>query len=87
MSGIELGPIVVDAIDFPEESNVSALLGMNIIKEFKIFADFKDKRPYPDGRDATINLDPTFDIKNKPIFENFSLNNSRFGMWMTKNYR
>ena len=85
LNGIELGPIATDVIDFPEESNISALLGMNVIKEFKITADFKDKRPYPDGRDAIIILEPTFDINNKLDFNDFLLDSSRFGIWITKN--
>jgi len=36
--------------------------GLFLLKEFKITTDFKDKRPYPDGRDATIIMEPMFDI-------------------------
>ena len=84
LGGVELGPIAVDVVDFPEESNVSALLGMNIIKEFKVIADFKDKRPYPDGRDATIILEPTFNTSNIQPLENFTINDSRFGIWIAE---
>jgi len=45
LGGFELSPISVYVVDFSEDSNTSALLGMNVIKEFKVIADFKDKRP------------------------------------------
>ena len=80
----ELGPILVDVIAFPEGGNTFAVLGMNVIKEFKTEADWQDKRLNAKGnieRDATIWLDPTFDMENKPIFEAFNPLNSRFGIW------
>jgi hypothetical protein len=79
---VELGPVSVDVIDFPKEGNTFAVLGMNVIKEFNVKADFKDKRPVPDKRDATIYLEPTFNIQDKPIYEDFSPFTSRFGIWL-----
>jgi hypothetical protein len=81
LGGVILGPILVDVVDFSEESNTSALLGMNVIREFKVVADFKDKRPKPDGRDATIYLEPTFQIHEKASLESFMPASSRFGLW------
>ena len=66
---------------------MSALLGMNIIKEFKVIADFKDKRPYPDGRDATVILEPAFDITSIPLLKDFTLTGSRFGIWFVEKTR
>ena len=43
LGGFDLGPVLIYAVDFPDEINTSALLGMNIIKEFKVIADFQDK--------------------------------------------
>ena len=77
----ELGPVCVDVVDFPEESSILAVLGMNVIKEFKVIADFKNSRPKPDRRDATIYLEPTFDVSDKLSFENFLPAESRFGIW------
>jgi hypothetical protein len=77
----ELGPVCVDVVDFPEDGNVVAVLGMNVIKEFKVTADFKDKRPKPDNRDATIFLEPAFDDSDRPSCENFIPAESRFGIW------
>jgi len=77
----ELGPVSVDVVDFPVDSNIFAVLGMNVIKEFKVIADFKDKRSAPDKRDATIFLDPTFDASCKPSLNSFFPYESRFGIW------
>lgn len=79
LGGTNLGPILADVLDFPEESNTSAILGMNVIKHFKLTADFDDKRP--DGRDATIYLEPDFNINDKECLENFVPEKSRFGIW------
>ena len=79
LGGFDLGPVLIYAVDFPEEINTPALLGMNIIKEFKVTADFQDRRS--DGRDATIYLNPAFDINNRPSFEQFIPSSSRFGVW------
>ena len=84
LGGKELGPVLVDVISFPEEGNTFAVLGMNVIKEFKTEADWQDKRFNVKGgieRDATIWLEPTFDIENKPAFEAFNPLNSKFGIW------
>ena len=84
LNDFELGPILVNVLEFPEGSSALAVLGMNVIKEFRVTADFKDKRPEPDGRDASISLEPTFDIKSKPTYEDFIPTESRFGIWSMK---
>ena len=85
LGGNELGPVLVDVISFPENGNTFAVLGMNIIKEFKTKADWQDKRYNSKNgieRDATIWLKPTFNMEDKPVFEAFSPYNSRFGLWL-----
>ena len=82
LGGLAIGPVVVDVLDFPLYGNVFALLGMNIIKEFNVIAKFRDKRPEPDKRDATIYLDPLFDSSDIIMFENFIPMSSRFGVWV-----
>ena len=79
LGGIELGPVLIDVLDFPEDSNVSAVLGMNVIKHFRMTADFDEKGP--DGRNGTIWLQPKFDITEKPNIENFNTDSSRFSDW------
>jgi len=32
LGGVELGPVLVDVLDFPEDSSISAVLGMNVVK-------------------------------------------------------
>ena len=83
----ELGPVLVNVFDFPVEMATPALLGLNIIKEFKISIDFTDKRIVGiDRRDATIFMEPNFDSINKPTFTQFDKNSSRFGLWLVTEY-
>ena len=35
LGGQELGPVLVDVISFPKNGNTFAVLGMNVIKEFR----------------------------------------------------
>ena len=84
LGGHELGPVLVDVISFPENGNTFAVLGMNVIKEFRTEADWQDVRYDAKGgieRDATIWLNPYFDMADKPAFEAFSPDSSRFGLW------
>ena len=78
LGGVALGPILVDVLDFPEDSNILAVLGMNVIKHFKVTADFDHRDE--DGSDGTIWLEPKFDIFAKPTLESFA-KDSRFGDW------
>ena len=73
---------MVDVIDFPINGNAFALLGMNVIKEFDVIARFGDKRPSPDKRDATIYLDPLYDLNDTVSFREFNPEQSRFGVWL-----
>ena len=82
LGGIAIGPVMVDVLDFPENGSAFALLGMNVIKEFDVIARFRDKRPAPDKRDATIYLDPLFDFSDIVSFDSFLPMHSRFGVWM-----
>ena len=82
LGGVAIGPVMVDVIDFPVNGNAFALLGMNVIKEFKVTANFKDKRPAPDKRDATILLDPLYDMNDKVSVDSFQPMHSRFGVWL-----
>jgi len=89
LGGVELGPVMVDVVDFHEGSNIFACLGMNIIREFKTTADWddshevwNDKTKRPDKYDAKIYLEPKYDIATKPEFENFTPTSSRYGLWM-----
>ena len=77
LDGVELGPIVTDVVDFPENSNTQAILGVNVIKEFKATMDFQNKSI----KNGVIYLEPTFDIKDKPPAERFNPSESRFGIW------
>ena len=85
LGGVIIGPVMVDVLEFPVNGNVFALLGMNIIKEFDITARFKDKRTVPYKRDATIYLDPTFDLNTIVPFDEFHPTQSRFGAWFSHN--
>jgi len=42
LGGFGLGPVLVDVVSFHEDSSVLACLGMNVIKEFKITADWDE---------------------------------------------
>ena len=79
---VGIGPVLVDVIDFPINGNAFALLGMNVIREFKVTANFKDKRPAPDKRDATIFLEPLYDLNDTVLFDSFLPAQSRFGVWL-----
>ena len=81
LSDIELGPIIADVVDFPENSNTQAILGVNVIKEFRVIMDFQDKSI----KDGVIYLDPTFDTDNKNSSEKFNPIESRFGIWNIDN--
>ena len=77
LDDVELGPIVVDVVNFPENSNASAVLGVNVIKEFKVTMDFQDKSI----KDGIISLEPTFDVNDKKSADRFNPFESRFGIW------
>ena len=84
LGGIVIGPVMVDVLDFPINGNAFALLGMNIIKEFNVIAKFNDKRSAPYKRDATIYLEPLYDLNDSVLFDSFIPMQSRFGVWVCR---
>ena len=69
---IPLGPVLVYATDM-SETNATAVLGLNIIREFETKIKF--------GSPTVIEIEPTFDV-NKPVrFDDFLRLESRFGLW------
>jgi hypothetical protein len=80
LRGYDLGPVSVDVIDFPKNSNTLALLGLNVIRHFKTTIEFQPVKP-----DGLITMVPLFDINDKPSLENFIPSISRFGIWSLSN--
>lgn len=77
LDNIELGSIAADVVDFPENSNTRAVLGVNVIKEFRVIMDFQDKSI----KDGIIYLEPTFDINDIKSTNTFNPFESRFSIW------
>ena len=77
LSGIDFGPMCVNVLDFPEQYNVGAVLGLNFIKEFSISIDFNESG-------GIIKMQPTFNINNIHKLNSFNLFNSRFGVFTLK---
>jgi hypothetical protein len=77
LSGIDFGPMCVNVLDFPENYGVTAVLGLNFIREFSIAIDFNDSG-------GVIKFKPTFDINNIFDLNSFNLLNSRFGIFTIK---
>jgi len=69
---ISLGPVLVYATDM-SDANASAVLGLNIIREFKTRIIFGDS--------TYIELEPTFAENEPESFEGFLRTESRFGLW------
>ena len=84
LGSVSIGPVMVDVLDFPVNGSTFALLGMNVIKEFNVIAKFQDKRPAPDKRDATIYLEPLFNVSDIVSYNDFSPIQSRFGVWVSR---
>ena len=72
---IPLGPVLVYATDMAE-TNTSAVLGLNVIREFETRIKF--------GNPTTITLIPTFDVSKQVGYKDFSRMESRFGLWTQK---
>jgi len=68
LGDLEIGLFVADVFEFPIVS-YQMILGLNVIKEFKIFMDFDNQ---------TIQMMPRNDIEKIPL-DNFNFNSSRFG--------
>ena len=69
---VSLGPVLVYATDM-SGTNTSAVLGLNVIREFITKITF--------GKDTFIELEATFDVDAPVKFENFLRTESRFGLW------
>lgn len=69
---ISLGPVLVYATDMTG-MNTSAVLGLNVIREFKTKIIF--------GNDTYIELEPTFQESSPVDFKDFQRTESRFGLW------
>ena len=69
---ISLGPVLVYATDM-SYTNTTAVLGLNVIREFDIRMIF-GKNPY-------IELEPTYDMSVPVEFYEFLRTESRFGLW------
>ena len=71
---LELGAVLVNFSDISDIS-CPVVLGLNIIKEFKVTLDFKNMK---------MLMEPDFDTEYKIPAEDFSRYGSRFGMWVMK---
>ena len=79
LGGLELGAVVVNVMKFPDRMDINAVLGMNIIKEFKVEMNFASSQCQI--RNAGIRMHPTFDTDIVIAKDNFILHESRFGIW------
>ena len=78
----DLGPVLVDVLDFPNDMPVQAVLGLNVIKEFICTIDFTDTRLIDNEKcDGMILMKPAFDTSTIPTVEDFDIYESRFGLW------
>ena len=75
---ISLGPVLVYATDM-SYTNTSAVLGLNVIREFKTRLVF--------GKDSYIELEPMFEEGNLVQVESFQRTESRFGIWSQEQVR
>ena len=78
LGDMNVGSLAVNVIQFNKDSEVLAVLGMNVIKEFRVQIDLQKKSK---GNDGTIFLEPTFDINDITNEKSFFPNYSRFGVW------
>ena len=80
LGGFELGAVAIDVTDFPKEGNTTAVLGLNVIRNFVTTIDIDDKS----GLAGYITLNPKFSLEEKDSLESFSLKTSKFGVWIGK---
>jgi len=86
----DVGPNAMHVIKFPEDASTKAVLGMNVIRNFKTLIDIKTQED--EGFDATkpigmITLTPKFNIADKPALDDFMPKIHRFGIWNTNSVR
>jgi len=78
LGGLNIGTVAAHVIPFSIDSEVQAVLGMNILKGFKTTIDLLHKAE--DGLGA-IFLEPTFDLSDIDTLDTFMPKISRFGIW------
>jgi|GEM_PF-1023569 len=84
LDGYDIGPNSLHVIKFPEDANTKAVLGMNVIRNFKTLIDIKTRED--EDYDVTkpigmITLTPKFGPDDKPQIEDFMPTVHRFGIW------
>ena len=80
LADISIGPVLAQVIKFPAELKVSALLGLNVIKEFSLNMDF-NKNAATRKIEVDICMTPKFDTGKLCKVEDFNSRDSdqRFG--------
>jgi len=78
LGGLNIGAISAHVIPFNTDSEVQAVLGMNVLRGFRTTIDLLHKTD--DGLGA-IFLEPTFDINDIDKSDTFMPKTSRFGVW------
>jgi len=84
LDGYDIGPNTVHIIKFPENASTKAVLGMNVIRNFRTFIDIKtrDDEDYDVTKPiGMITLTPKFNLADKPTLEDFMPKIHRFGLW------
>jgi len=84
LDSYDIGPNSLHVIKFPEDANTKAVLGMNVIRNFKTTIDIKTRED--EDYDVTkpiglITLTPKFAMSDKPQLEDFIPSMHRFGIW------
>ena len=79
LGSLNLGAASVYVLPFAENSDVQAVLGMNIIKEFITTIDLTKKNKF--GSDGILLMFPAFDTNDIKTLDTFDSKNSRFGAW------
>jgi len=82
LGGVNIGTIAAHVIPFSVDSEVQAVLGMNVLKGFRTTIDLLHKTD--DGLGA-IFLEPTFDMNDIDTPDTFMPKSSRFGIWSAEN--
>ena len=77
LGNLNLGAIAAHVIPFSVDSEVQAVLGMNVLKGFRTTIDLLHKTENGLG---AIFLEPTFDINNIDTLDTFMPKVSRFGI-------
>jgi len=75
---LNIGAVAAYVLPFDKNSEVQAVLGMNVIKEFKVTIDLLQRDADSEG---TIFMEPTFDTNTIHNADTFISSQSRFGIW------